>query len=68
MKNKYNIGDVIVVIVSNRTYTSYITWFDEDHIELFHFDNDTTNVYYGGQIERWMSHNNSKHYPVRDEK
>jgi hypothetical protein len=65
---KYNIGDLILVTVSNKTYTSYITWFDEEHIELFRFDNDTTNVYYRGQIDRWISEHNSKHYRVKDEK
>jgi hypothetical protein len=65
---KYNIGDLILVTVSNKTYTSYITWFDEENIELFHFDNDTTNVYYRGQIDRWISEHNSKHYRVKDEK
>ena len=68
MKNKYNVGDLIVVTVSNRTYKSYITWLDEEHIELFYFHNDTTNVYYRGQIELWMSDSNSKHYRVSNEK
>jgi len=63
---KYNIGDVIVVIVSNRTYTSYITWFDEEHIELFRFDNETTSVYYRGQIDHWISATNAKHFPVKE--
>jgi hypothetical protein len=68
MKNKYNIGDLIVLTVSNRTYKSYITWLDEENIELFHFDNDTTNVYYRDIVDRWISDSNSKHYPVKDEK
>lgn len=65
---KYNIGDLIIVTVSSKTYTSYITWTDEEHIELFHFDNDTTNVYFRGQIDRWISEHNSKHCRVKDEK
>ena len=68
MKNKYNVGDLIVVIGSNRTYTCYITWLDEEHIELFHFHNHNTNVFHRVQIDRWMSDRNSKHYRVRDEK
>jgi hypothetical protein len=65
---KYNIGDLILVTVSNRTYTSYITWTDEKNIELFHFDSYTTSVYYRDIVDRWISENNSKHYRVKDEK
>ena len=65
---KYNIGDLIFVTVSNKTYTSYISWTDEENIELFHFYNDTTDVLRRDIIERWMRTTNVKHYRVKDEK
>ena len=64
---KYNVGDLILetCFKYQKDYSLYyITWADEQHVELLHHASNNKHVYDVKSIDRWIERNNAKHYPV----
>jgi hypothetical protein len=76
MKNKYNIGDIIVETCF-KYEKDYRTGYVTDIKELIHkryiivikwFDIEQEDVLSSDMLERMISRNNAKHYQVSNEK